>query len=272
MCPINCAGCCFQLCRDTSQQWQRKPCFCGTHWVSKSKSQHVWEEYGVYGVLFLRPYARKVVYTLNRGKHGLLGEGAVELLWWCRWPWRVAGEVLTPLGIPYCADFCKPTGLCLLPGKSHLWACWSRELLKLAPAGYCATGLAGGTPASTSDVNHSLATLPCAIQKYFVTLPVGSFFFNVILNLQKRETGERRLPIHVHLETHLQLQDTIHYCSDMRPAVINRQGSHAEHSRWRASARGDECQLLFLSKVLLKDQYYFLFHWPNLKNNCERAA
>lgn len=75
MCPINCAGCCFQLCRDTSQQWQRKPCFCGTHWVSKSKSRHVWEEYGVYGVLFLQPYARKVVYTLSRGKRGLLGGG-----------------------------------------------------------------------------------------------------------------------------------------------------------------------------------------------------
>lgn len=144
--------------------------------------------------------------------------------------------------------------------------------MKLAPAGYCATGLAGCTPASTSDANHSFASLPCAIQKYFVTLPVGSFFFflNVILNLQKRETRERRLSIRVHLETHIQLQDTIHYCSDTSPAVINR--TRMRNTPDEGRVHGGECQLLFLSKVLLKDQYYFLFHWLNLKNNCERAA
>lgn len=40
----------------------------------------------------------------------------------------------------------------------------------------------------------------------------------------------------------------------------------------KGKCTGDECQLLFLSKVLLKDQYYFLFHWLDLKNNCERGC
>lgn len=160
---------------------------------------------------------------------------------------------------------------CVLPGKSHLWACWSKELLKLALAGYWATGLAGCTPASTSDVNHSFASLPCAIQKYFVTLLVGRFL-NVILNLQKRETWKCRLSVPVRLDTHIQLWDTIHYCSDMSPAVINRWRLACGTLQMKGKCTGDECQLLFLSKALLKDQYYFLFHWLNLKNNCGRAA
>lgn len=156
--------------------------------------------------------------------------------------------------------------ICELAEAENFWSWHQQDIVQLGSLAAPQPPHLMWTPASqVFPVPSKNILWPCRLAVFF--------FFNVILNLQKRETGECRLPIHVHLETHLQLQDTIHYCSDMRPAVINRQGSHVEHSRWRASARGgDECQLLFLSKVLLKDQYYFLFHWPNLKNNCERAA
>lgn len=67
----------------------------------------------------------------------------------------------------------------------------------------------------------TLQSIPHAIQKYFVTLLVGSFL-NVILNLQKRETSKCRMSMAVLLDTHRQLHNTISYCSDMCPAVINR--------------------------------------------------
>lgn len=76
--------------------------------------------------------------------------------------------------------------------------------------------------------NHSRA-----IQKYFVTLLVGSFL-NVILNLQKRETSKCRLSVAALLDTHRQLHNTISYCSDMCPATINRRQAWA----WSAPDEG----------------------------------
>lgn len=155
---------------------------------------------------------------------------------------------------------CRLVQVCevLFITRKESFVSWSRELLKLALAGYWATGLAGCTAASTSDVNHSFASLPCAIQKYFVTLLVGSFL-NVILNLQKRKIWKFRLSIHVRLDTHIQLRDTIHYCSDMSPAVINRWSSHAEHSRWRASALGMNANCCSCRKSFSKINIIFCF-------------
>lgn len=133
------------------------------------------------------------------------------------------------------------------------WACWLHPSLHI----WCEPQLC------KSSLCHPKIFCDLAGWQFF-------FFLNVILNLQKRETRERRLSIRVHLETHIQLQDTIHYCSDTSPAVINR--TRMRNTPDEGRVHGGECQLLFLSKVLLKDQYYFLFHWLNLKNNCERAA
>lgn len=91
----------------------------------------------------------------------------------------------------------------------------------------------------------------------------GWQFLNVILNLQKRETRKFRLSISARLDMHIQLHNTIHYCSDMSPTVINRQRLACGTLQMKGKCTGDECQLLFPSKALLKDQYYFLFHWPN---------
>lgn len=174
--------------------------------------------------------------------------------------WRA---VLTLLGIPYCVHFCEFMRHCVLPGKSHLWACWSEELLKLALAGYRATGLAGCTPAFTSDVHHSFASLPCAIQKYFVTLLVGSFL-KCYFKPPKKGTMEVQAVHPLASRCAIQLWDTIHYCSDRSLLLKIDGGLHAK-LQMKGKCTGDECQLLFLSKALLKDQYYFLFHWLNLK-------
>lgn len=156
-----------------------------------------------------------VVCTLR--KYSREGHDLMEGQWW--WQLNPSGggdgrdewrEVLTLLGIPYCVHFCEFMRHCVLPGKSHLWACWSEELLKLALAGYRATGLAGCTPAFTSDVNHSFASLPCAIQKYFVTLLVGSFL-KCYFKSQKREPWKCRLSIPVRLDApySCEIQSTI---------------------------------------------------------------
>lgn len=84
VCPINCVGYYFQLCRYTSQQKRHKPCFCGTYRINKPKSLQLWEEYVVYGLSLTWPYAGKVVYPGNvvyPGKQYIPGAGeSVALL------------------------------------------------------------------------------------------------------------------------------------------------------------------------------------------------
>lgn len=83
------------------------------------------------------------------------------------------------------------------------------------------SGLLAEFQTPTSEVNHKFAIIPYVIQKYFVTLLVGSFI-NVILNLSKRETSKCRLSMAALLDTQKQLHNTIDHCSDMCPTIINR--------------------------------------------------
>lgn len=135
---------------------------------------------------------------------------AVKPSWRWRWSWWVEGSP-RPSRHSLLCTLCEFMRHCVLPGKSHLWACWSEELLKLALAGYWATGLAGCTPAFTSDVNHSFASLPCAIQKYFVTLLVGSFLKCYFKSPKKRETWKCRpsIPVRLDAQYSCEIQSTI---------------------------------------------------------------
>lgn len=178
--------------------------------------------------------------------------------------WR---EVLTLLGISYCVHFCEFMRHCVLPGKSHLWACWSEELLKLALAGYRATGLAGCTPAFTSDVNHSFASLPCAIQKYFVTLLVGSFL-KCYFKSPKKGTMEVQAVHPRASRCAIQLWDTIHYCSD-RSLLLKIDGGWTPdegqvHWGWMPTA--------VLVESPSQRSILFFVSLAEFKNNCERAA
>lgn len=74
---------------------------------------------------------------------------------------------------------------------------------------------------AASEVNHNFAIIPRAIQKYFVTLLVGSFL-NVILNLKKRETSKCRLSTAALRDAHSQPHSAVNYCGDACLTIINR--------------------------------------------------
>lgn len=124
---------------------------------------------------------------------------------------------------------CKLIGRGFSTGKEGLVSSPQQITLKLALAGCCEIRLLAEPQTATSEVNHNFAIIPRAIQKYFVTLVVGSFW-NVILNLKKRETSKCRLSTAALLDALTQLHSTISYCSDMCPAVINR------HKAWTWNA------------------------------------
>lgn len=86
----------------------------------------------------------------------------------------------------------------------------------------------------------------------------GWQFLKCYFKSQKRETWKCRLSIPERLDTHIQLWDTIHYCSDTSPAVINR-WRLAELSRWRASALGMNASCCSCRKPFSKINIVFCF-------------
>lgn len=139
-------------------------------------------------------------------------------------------EILVSLDIPYQGDplqmyktwfYYQGGVVCELPEANNFWSWHWQDVVQ--------SGLLAEAQTPASEVNHKFAIIPCAIQKYFVTLLVGSFL-NVILNLPKRETSACRLYMAALFDTHKQLHSTINHCSDMCPAIINR------HKAWMWNA------------------------------------
>lgn len=131
-------------------------------------------------------------------------------------------EILASLDIPYEGDplqiykirfYYQEGVVCELSEANNFWSWHWQDVVQ--------SGLLAEFQTPTSEVNHKFAIIPHVIQKYFVTLLVGSFL-NVILNLSERETSKCRLSMAALLNTHKQLHNTINHCSDMCPTIINR--------------------------------------------------
>lgn len=126
-------------------------------------------------------------------------------------------------------------------------------------------GLIGGVPGLRIWCEPQLCSRSSCHPKIFCDLARWQFFLNVIFSLQKRETSKCRLSTPALLDRHRQLDHTISHCGDKCPTVINRRRART----WSAPEEGQVlwggCQLLFPSRALFKDQYYFMSQRLNLK-------
>lgn len=126
------------------------------------------------------------------------------------------------------------------------------------------SGLLAESQTAASEGNHNFAVVPCAIQKYSVTLVVGSFL-NVILNLKRRETSKGRLSTAALREAHSQRRGPVKYRGAVRPPleIDARLEPETFHTKGKCSL--DECEppfpfqtsiLFFVSPTKLKKQLF----------------